>query len=214
MNYSVSIHNFGDFADVRRLVKLAKEAEDNGWDGFFLWDHIHWNGPPMLDPWVALAAIASATSRIRPLLRLAALGGWILLVCTLHHGHVILFLEQVYELVEARLGRRFSERRWERRPSMIQLYFDDLSVYYEASVRRKTRSIEVGLHFEGERERNERWAELLAERLVGIQSQLGPTAELEQWTRESIRLHEQHVVNKDEWKPKRDLTRELAHRVA
>ena len=65
MNYSVSIHNFGDFADVRRLVELAKEAEDCGWDGFFLWDHIHWNGPPMLDPWVALAAIASATSRIR-----------------------------------------------------------------------------------------------------------------------------------------------------
>ena len=151
---------------------------------------------------------------IRLLLRLAALGGWSLLVCTFHHGHVILFLEDVYELVEARLGRRFPKRRWERRPSMIQLYFDDLSVHYEASVRRKTRSIEVGLHFEGERERNEHWADLLAERLVEIQSQLGPTAELEQWTRKWTRLHEQHVVNKDEWKPKRDLTHELAQRIA
>ena len=65
MRFAVSVHNFADFADVRRLVELAKEAEDNGWDGFFLWDHIHWNGPPMLDPWVALAAIAVATSRIR-----------------------------------------------------------------------------------------------------------------------------------------------------
>lgn len=148
------------------------------------------------------------------LLRLAVLGGSVSLVSTLHHGHVIMFLDKVYDLVEARLGRRFAKRRWERRSSMIQLYFGDIAVHYEASVQRKTRSIEVGLHFEGERERNEHWADLLAERLVEIQSQLGPTAELEQWTRKWTRLHEQHVVNKDEWKPKRDLTRELAQRVA
>ena len=151
---------------------------------------------------------------MRFLLRLAAAGGLVSLLSTLHHGHVIMFLDKVYELVEARLGRRFAKRRWERRPSMIQLYFDDISVHYEAYVRRKTRSIEVGLHFEGERERNERWAELLAAHSDAIQSQLGPSAELEQWTRKWTRLHEQHLVNKDEWKPKRDLTQELAHRVA
>ncbi|MEE8551001.1 MAG: LLM class flavin-dependent oxidoreductase [Gemmatimonadota bacterium] len=65
MRFAVSVQNFADYADIRRLVALAREAEDNGWDGFFLWDHIHWNGPPMIDPWVALAAIASVTSRIR-----------------------------------------------------------------------------------------------------------------------------------------------------
>ena len=65
MKYAISVHNFGDFADVRLLARLAKEAEDNGWDGFFLWDHIHWHGPPMLDPWIALAAIAVATERIK-----------------------------------------------------------------------------------------------------------------------------------------------------
>ena len=151
---------------------------------------------------------------MRLLLRLAAVGGSVSLISTLHHGHVIMFLDKVYELVEARLGRRFAKRRWKRQPSMIQLYFDDVTVHYEASVRRKTRSIEVGLHFEGERERNARWAELLAERSDGIRSQLGPSAELEQWTRKWTRLHEQHLVNEAEWKPKRDLTQELAHRVA
>ncbi len=65
MRFAVNVHNFGDFAAVRRLAELAKEAEDNGWDGFFLWDHIHFGGPPMLDPWIALAAIASATERIK-----------------------------------------------------------------------------------------------------------------------------------------------------
>ncbi|MCH7580767.1 MAG: LLM class flavin-dependent oxidoreductase, partial [Chloroflexi bacterium] len=33
MKYAISVHNFGDFADIHRLAELAKEAEDNGWDG-------------------------------------------------------------------------------------------------------------------------------------------------------------------------------------
>ena len=65
MRFCISIPNFGEYADVRRLAELAKEAEENGWDGFFLWDHIHWTQQPMVDPWVALAAMAAATSRIR-----------------------------------------------------------------------------------------------------------------------------------------------------
>ena len=65
MKFSFNIQNFAPFDDVHRVVELAKEAEAGGWDGFFLWDHIHWDGPPMLDPWVTLAAIAMATERIR-----------------------------------------------------------------------------------------------------------------------------------------------------
>jgi len=73
MKHGINIPNFGAFADIHRLTELAREAEDNGWDGFFLWDHLNDPGPgmrtdpplPMLDPWVALAAIAAATSRIR-----------------------------------------------------------------------------------------------------------------------------------------------------
>jgi len=67
MKFAVSIPNFGAFADARRLAELAKEAEDCGWDGFFLWDHIHhvWGDFPMVDPWIALSAVAVATERIR-----------------------------------------------------------------------------------------------------------------------------------------------------
>ena len=36
---------FDDFADPRRLVDLAIAAEESGWDGFFLWDHVlRWPG--------------------------------------------------------------------------------------------------------------------------------------------------------------------------
>jgi probable F420-dependent oxidoreductase len=72
MKHGISIPAFGAFGDIHRLTELAREAEDNGWDGFFLWDHLNqplpgYTGPhlPMLDPWIALAAIAAATSRIR-----------------------------------------------------------------------------------------------------------------------------------------------------
>jgi alkanesulfonate monooxygenase SsuD/methylene tetrahydromethanopterin reductase-like flavin-dependent oxidoreductase (luciferase family) len=65
MRFAVTMPNFGAFSDVRKLAKLAREAEDAGWDGFFIWDHIHWTQQPMSDPWVALAAIALATERVR-----------------------------------------------------------------------------------------------------------------------------------------------------
>ncbi len=31
--------NFGEGIDARSISGLAREAEEAGWDGFFLWDH-------------------------------------------------------------------------------------------------------------------------------------------------------------------------------
>jgi len=68
MKYAVNMPNFGLCADPSLLITLARGAEASGWDGFFLWDHVlvdaSWEAP-IADPWVALAAIASATERIR-----------------------------------------------------------------------------------------------------------------------------------------------------
>jgi len=48
-------------------VEMAVVAEEAGWDGFFLWDHLTFPYPsvPMEDPWVLLGAAAARTSRIR-----------------------------------------------------------------------------------------------------------------------------------------------------
>jgi alkanesulfonate monooxygenase SsuD/methylene tetrahydromethanopterin reductase-like flavin-dependent oxidoreductase (luciferase family) len=65
MKYAFDTPQFGAFADPRLLAQLAHEAEDAGWDAFFLWDHIQVGWPDAVaDPWIALAAIAMATSRI------------------------------------------------------------------------------------------------------------------------------------------------------
>jgi alkanesulfonate monooxygenase SsuD/methylene tetrahydromethanopterin reductase-like flavin-dependent oxidoreductase (luciferase family) len=69
MRFGLHLANFGPVGgDPRLLATLATEAESAGWDGFFLWDHIlgdpAWR-EPMIDPWIGLAAIATATRRLR-----------------------------------------------------------------------------------------------------------------------------------------------------
>lgn len=67
MKFGVSVPPFGKFGDVRNLVQLAIMAEEAGWDGFFIWDHVFFDPTfhPMVDPWVALAAVAMQTKRMR-----------------------------------------------------------------------------------------------------------------------------------------------------
>ena len=66
MRYGLYLPNFGAFADPHVLVAVAREAEQSGWDGFFVWDHVARGlRTPVLDPWVGLAAVAVATERMR-----------------------------------------------------------------------------------------------------------------------------------------------------
>ncbi|QNK82155.1 LLM class flavin-dependent oxidoreductase [Nakamurella sp. PAMC28650] len=55
--------------DPNELVELGIAAEEAGFDGFFLWDHLMFAndgvGPPIVDPWLVLALIAARTRRIR-----------------------------------------------------------------------------------------------------------------------------------------------------
>jgi alkanesulfonate monooxygenase SsuD/methylene tetrahydromethanopterin reductase-like flavin-dependent oxidoreductase (luciferase family) len=48
------------------VAELARRAEERGWDGFFLWDHVVYREPvrAVADPWVCLSAIAVATERL------------------------------------------------------------------------------------------------------------------------------------------------------
>jgi hypothetical protein len=70
MRFAVNIPNFGDFADPRLVADLASRAEQAGWDGLFVWDHVVHEKRVRRefefgDPWVLLTAAALATSRIR-----------------------------------------------------------------------------------------------------------------------------------------------------
>lgn len=67
MKFGLMLPNKGrPYGDPNLLVELAVSAEQAGWEGFFLWDHIGGDGDsPVLDPWVCLGAIASQTHNLR-----------------------------------------------------------------------------------------------------------------------------------------------------
>lgn len=48
------------------VAQLAARAEEQGWDGFFVWDHVAYREPVsrVADPWITLAAVAAATQKV------------------------------------------------------------------------------------------------------------------------------------------------------
>jgi len=117
------------------------------------------------------------------------------------------FLQAMYDAFAKRLPKRYRDHSWRIRFGYLQVYFDSPAVHYEAWVQRRARRIELGLHFEGEREANYRWAEVLGARALEVQAQLGGAVELEEWTESWTRLHETRQIE-------RDLTLELADELA
>jgi alkanesulfonate monooxygenase SsuD/methylene tetrahydromethanopterin reductase-like flavin-dependent oxidoreductase (luciferase family) len=54
---------FDELANPAIVARLSAEAEETGWDGVFVWDHVRWR-EPLVDV-ITLAAVATATERIR-----------------------------------------------------------------------------------------------------------------------------------------------------
>ena len=66
MKFAVDIPNFDYWADPRHVAEFARQVEEAGWDGLSIWDHLLlWEGNSVGDPWIALAAAAAATERIK-----------------------------------------------------------------------------------------------------------------------------------------------------
>jgi alkanesulfonate monooxygenase SsuD/methylene tetrahydromethanopterin reductase-like flavin-dependent oxidoreductase (luciferase family) len=70
MRFGINIPNMGVCGDARMLAELAHDAEGAGWDGLFVWDSLYVKmedprNDPTCDPWIALAAMAMRTSRVR-----------------------------------------------------------------------------------------------------------------------------------------------------
>ena len=98
MRFGISVPNFGAYGDARVLAALAFDAEEAGWDGFFIWDHLLFGPTPVVDAWVALTAIAMRTERLRigpmvtplPRRRPAKLARETVSVDHLSHGRLVL----------------------------------------------------------------------------------------------------------------------------
>ncbi len=68
MQYCLNLPNGGVCGDASTLAEFAAIAEEAGWDAVFLEDYIVYQSRqdvPTYDPWIALAAMAMRTERIR-----------------------------------------------------------------------------------------------------------------------------------------------------
>ena len=67
MKFALDVPITGEYS-IDKVINLAKEAEDNNWDGFFLWDMLLDSRNPSistLDPIVTLSAIAASTKKMK-----------------------------------------------------------------------------------------------------------------------------------------------------
>jgi alkanesulfonate monooxygenase SsuD/methylene tetrahydromethanopterin reductase-like flavin-dependent oxidoreductase (luciferase family) len=65
VKYAIYLPLFSPFGSARIIADLARDAEQAGWDGVFIWDDVAGWDRDMTDPWVALSAAAVATDHIR-----------------------------------------------------------------------------------------------------------------------------------------------------
>ena len=67
MSRGVFVAPFDELSEPALVARLAARAEERGWDGFFVWDHVRYREPvrALADPWITLAAVALATEKLR-----------------------------------------------------------------------------------------------------------------------------------------------------
>lgn len=67
LRHALFLPVFDELAEARVVARLAAEAEEAGWDGVFVWDHVAYRAPvvAVADPWVTMAAMAMVTSTVR-----------------------------------------------------------------------------------------------------------------------------------------------------
>jgi alkanesulfonate monooxygenase SsuD/methylene tetrahydromethanopterin reductase-like flavin-dependent oxidoreductase (luciferase family) len=64
VRHAIWVPLFDELAEPIEAVGLAVEAEEQGWDGFFVWDHVAFAQHEMADAWLTLSAVAAATGSI------------------------------------------------------------------------------------------------------------------------------------------------------
>lgn len=73
---------------------------------------------------------------------------------------------------------------------LVKLFYgDNLRVHYELALR-STGFVEIGLHFEDDKETNDRLLRHFSNYALDVISQLGPQVEIEQWTKTWGRVHQ------------------------
>ena len=101
------------------------------------------------------------------------------------------FLEALPDLVRQQLSPELRGFQVAASPmSLVKLHYGRPTIHYEVWIQKRKGEVEMGLHFEGDAERNRRHLELLSEQRDAIRSALGSGVDAEPWDRGWTRVHE------------------------
>ena len=64
MHYGIEVVPFGEFGNPKVVLQFARAAEEAGWEGIWVWDHILFPYG-VGDPWVILSAVAASTEKLK-----------------------------------------------------------------------------------------------------------------------------------------------------
>jgi alkanesulfonate monooxygenase SsuD/methylene tetrahydromethanopterin reductase-like flavin-dependent oxidoreductase (luciferase family) len=74
LQYAIDICPLGDLSEPRAILRLARAAEESGWDGVSMWDSLGLSmGSTAADLFVTLAGVAVQTRRLRIITSIVAL---------------------------------------------------------------------------------------------------------------------------------------------
>lgn len=74
LRHAIDICPLGDLSDPRAIVRLARAADESGWQGLSIWDSLGLSmNTSAADPFVALAAVATQTTHLRLITSIVAL---------------------------------------------------------------------------------------------------------------------------------------------
>jgi alkanesulfonate monooxygenase SsuD/methylene tetrahydromethanopterin reductase-like flavin-dependent oxidoreductase (luciferase family) len=155
--------NFGPFADVRLLAELAAEAQEAGWDGWFVYDLVYLDDRPMVDPWIAMAAIALAAPTLTtgPMVtpvgrrRPAKLAREILTLDAISPGRFVmgvgLGIRSEFETFGDRLGGSIRLDRLTQATELLRRLVHDAGVAYDGSQFQVTEPVTLNPRPDGRR---------------------------------------------------------------
>ena len=65
MKHALYVPNYGEWGCPNKLLELARSADESGFDGFFLWDHVNPVNVVAIDTISVLSAVATVTKNIK-----------------------------------------------------------------------------------------------------------------------------------------------------
>jgi hypothetical protein len=99
------------------------------------------------------------------------------------------FLQQFVDGLRLALPAQYQVFETRSMGSLVKVFYGDPAIHYELWLRHEG-YVEVGLHFEADKETNDRWLRHFSDRALDVIGQLGPRVEVEQWTKSWGRVHE------------------------